>query len=376
MLKKVIYLISALAFAFGVWGFYIRLFIGEKDVNYGSYVVWGLWVAMYLFFAGAAAGSYMIAALEYLFQIPLFKGTGKPALWCALICMPAALTTIAMDLGHWERVWKVYLSPNFLSLLAQMVWGYTLFVLIILASLYVTLKRPEAWFIKPLFAVGLFLAIFLSGGVGALLGVNASRAYWHIGLLPAQFPFFSLATGIALSMVVMGWFAPPDENRPRLLLSLGYLTNILILIKTYFLWSDYSQSLYSGIPQNVAAVEEVMFGEYWWAFWIFQIGLGAVIPLIVLSIPQWAKNGMVNGWMGLFVLLGFAAARANIVFPALTIEELGGLATAFSGPHLSFEYFPSLLEWSIIAGVSGGAALLIVFGLERWFFNLPKEVQQ
>jgi len=85
---------------------------------------------------------------------------------------------------------------------------------------------------------------------------------------------------------------------------------------------------------------------------------------------------MVNGWMGLFVLLGFAVARANIVFPALTIEELGGLATAFSGPHLSFEYFPSLLEWSIIAGVSGGAALVILFGLERWFFNLPKEVQQ
>jgi molybdopterin-containing oxidoreductase family membrane subunit len=81
MLKKVIYLISALAFAFGVWGFYIRLFIGEKDVNYGSYVVWGLWVAMYLFFAGAAAGSYMIAALEYLFQIPLFKGTGKSRLY-------------------------------------------------------------------------------------------------------------------------------------------------------------------------------------------------------------------------------------------------------------------------------------------------------
>jgi hypothetical protein len=62
-----------------------------------------------------------------------------------------------------------------------------------------------------------------------------------------------------------------------------------------------------------------MFGEYWWAFWIFQIWLGAVIPLIVLSIPQWAKNGIVvNGWLGLFViLLGFRSCTRQYCFSRL-----------------------------------------------------------
>jgi molybdopterin-containing oxidoreductase family membrane subunit len=71
------------------------------------------------------------------------------------------------------------------------------------------LNRPEAWrSLSQLFAVGLFLAIFLSGGVGALLGVNASRAYWHIGLPGSPiFPFFSLATGHALSWLL--WVGLP-----------------------------------------------------------------------------------------------------------------------------------------------------------------------
>ena len=98
--KRLTYAVGALALLAGVWGIYTRLFVGERDVNYGSYVVWGLWVAMYLFFAGAATGAYMFATLEYLFNFKLFKGTGKAALWSALICMPAALATIGMDIGH------------------------------------------------------------------------------------------------------------------------------------------------------------------------------------------------------------------------------------------------------------------------------------
>lgn len=37
-LKKIFYGLGAVALLFGLWGFYTRLFIGEKTVNYGSYV--------------------------------------------------------------------------------------------------------------------------------------------------------------------------------------------------------------------------------------------------------------------------------------------------------------------------------------------------
>ena len=364
-LKRLTYLVGGLLLILGLYGFGSRLFIGERDVNYGSYVVWGLWVAMYLFFAGVSTGAYMIATLDYLFGVKLFQGTGKAALWGALVTMPAALATIGMDLGHMERIWKVYLQPDFGSLLAQMVWGYTLFVGIILLSLWAVFRKPRANWVKPLFALGLFMAIFLSGGVGALLGVNASRSFWHVGLLPAQFPFFSLASGAALMLLVLGWFAPADERRPQQLWVLGLMTVVLAVIKLYFLWTDFSQSIYGGIPDNVRAVNEVLFGRYWWAFWFLQIGLGTVVPVLVLLQHKLAKDGRVAGAMGFLVLIGFGVARANIVFPALSVPELEGLSTAFQGPHLNFDYNPSMMEWSVVLGVVGLATLAFLYGADR-----------
>lgn len=364
-LKRLTYILGGAALLFGLWGLSLRLFVGERDVAYGSYVVWGLWVAMYLFFAGISTGAFMFATLDYLFAVPLFEGAGKSALWGALVTMPAALVTIGMDLGHMERIWKVYFQPNFSSLLAQMVWGYTLFMLLTLACLWLAFRPVKPLMMKILMGVGLFMAIFLSGGVGALLGVNATRVYWHVGLLPAQFPVFSLASGAALMLLILGWFGPADERRPRRLWLLGITTVVLALVKLYFLWSDFSQSLYGGIPENVQAVNEVMFGQYGWAFWFLQIGLGTLVPTIVLLQPKLAKNGLWAGAMGLSVLIGFAVARANIVFPALSTPELEGLATAFQGPHLDFAYAPSLMEWSVTLGVVGAATLAFLFGADR-----------
>ena len=377
-LKRLTYGVGGLLLVLGLYGFITRLFIGERDVNYGSYVVWGLWVAMYLFFAGLSTGSFMIATLEYLFGVKLFKGTGKAALWGALVTMPAALATIGMDLGHMERIWKVYLMPNFGSLLAQMVWGYSLFLPVILLSLWLVFRKPESRWVKPLFAFGLFMAFLLSGGVGALLGVNASRPFWHVGLLPAQFPVFSLATGAAFMLLVLGWFAPKnDERLPQQLWVLSIGTVALAAIKLYFLWADFSQSVYGGMPDNVAAVDEVLYGRYWWAFWFLQIGLGTVLPIVVLLQPKLAKNGTWAGAMGFLVLLGFVVARANIVFPALTVPELEGLATAFTGPHLNFDYFPSLMEWSVVLGVVGASTLAFLIGNDRLSLLTPKtEVKQ
>jgi molybdopterin-containing oxidoreductase family membrane subunit len=371
-LKRLTYIVGSLLLILGLYGIGNRLLIGERDVNYGSYVVWGLWVAMYLFFAGVSTGAYMIATLDHLFNVKLFKGTGKAALWGALVTMPAALATIGMDLGHMERIWKVYLQPNFSSLLAQMVWGYTGFIFIVILSLWTIIRKPQAKWIKPLFALGLFMAIFLSGGVGALLGVNASRSFWHIGLLPAQFPFFSLASGAAFMLIVLGWFAAPSEHRPQQLWILGLTTVVLSMIKLYFLWTDFSQSIYGGIPDNVNAVNAVLFGSYWWTFWLLQIGLGTLVPVIVLLQPKLAKNGPWAGAMGFLILLGFAVARANIVFPALSIPELEGLSTAFQGPHLNFNYFPSLMEWSVIAGVVGAAVLAYLIGSDLLSLHTPK----
>jgi molybdopterin-containing oxidoreductase family membrane subunit len=365
MLKKVFLILGAVAVGIGLWGVYIRLTAGHSEANYGSYVVWGLWVAMYMFFAGVAAGSFMLATLDLLFNIKVFKGTGNIALVGSLATLSAALLCVWLDLGHMERIWKVYLQGNLSSIMFQIVWGYTLFGLSIVAALYLSIRRKQSVWLKVVMVIGLVLSIYVSGAVGALLGVQAARPFWHVGLFPVQFPVFSLASGAAMMLVLLGFVAPKDDpNRRQQLWILSILSAVLLIIKLYFLWADYSQSYYGGVPMNVEAVNTVLLGKYWWAFWILQILIGSIIPLIVLVQPRLAKQTKVAGWMGVLLLIGYAIARGLIIYPAQTVPELALLAQAFTGPHLTFLYFPSVMEWAVAIGAVGLATLAVLLGNE------------
>lgn len=366
MIKKISYALGTLALLFGLWGVYIRLFEGEQSANYGSYIGWGLWVAMYLFLAGLAAGAYMLATLDYLFNIPQFKGTGKTMLWTAVVTLTAGLASIGMDLGHMDRIWKVYLQPNFSSFLALMVWGYTIFLILILVSLYLAFTKPGQRVMKIVMWIGFITSILVAGGVGFLLGGNAARLFWHVGLLPVQFPVFAVASGVALMLMLVGWFMPsPDEKqRASLLWTLAIISVVTSVIKLYFQVADFTQSLYGGATDNLIAVQSVLTGPYWFSFWIVQIALGILIPIIVLSQPKLAKKGAVAGLMGLFLLIGYATARILIVVPGQVAPMLPGLAEAFHGPKLSYDYSPSLMEWSVTSAVMGFAILGILIGMD------------
>ncbi len=362
-IKRMLYALASLALLIGLWGVYDRLVFGHANTNYGSYVVWGLWVAMYLFFAGVAAGAFMVSTLDLLFRIPIFKGTGRIALWIALVSLGAGLTSIWLDLGHMERIWKVYLQGNPSSVMFQMVWGYTLFGLLMAACLFLAIRKPENRLLKALMGIGLILSLFVSGAVGALLGVQAARPFWHIGLFPVQFPVFSLASGAAVMLSVLAFFGPRDDpNRRQQLWMLSILSVVLVLVKLYFMWTEYSVSIYGNVPQSVDAVRQVLFGQYWWAFWILQLLIGSFFPLVVLSRKRLIENTMLVGWMGVCLLIGYAVARGLILFPALTIPELENLANAFVGPHLSFDYFPSPVEWAVTIGTVGMATMGVLLG--------------
>ncbi|GAB4421158.1 MAG: polysulfide reductase NrfD [Anaerolineales bacterium] len=366
MLKKISYAVGALALLFGLWGVYIRLFQGEQSANYGSYIGWGLWVAMYLFLAGLSAGSYMLAAFDYLFNVPQFKGTGKTMLWASLVTLPAGLASIGMDLGHMDRIWKVYLQPSFTSFLAWMVWGYTIFLILIVISLYFAFTAPEKKSMKTVMWIGFVLSILVAGGVGFLLGGNAARPYWHVGLLPVQFPVFAIASGAGLMLLIVGWFMPNLEEKQRgdLLWLLAIISIATGVAKFYFLFADFTQSLYGGATDTLIAVNYVLNGPHSFMFWGVQIVLGLLLPFIVLSQPKLAKNGTIAGLMGVFLLIGYAAARILIVVPGQVAPMLPGLGEAVHGPKLSFEYSPSLMEWSVTSAVIGFAILGILIGMD------------
>ena len=351
------------ALAVGLVGVAQRFLTGHEQADYGSYIPWGLWVGMYIFLAGLSAGLFLIASLDILLKLKAFAGTARMLLLATLVTLGAGLLFIWLDLGHPERVWRVYTNPNFNSVMAQIVWAYTAFGVLTLLALLLLLRNARDPLLSIVMAVGIPLALFLSSAVGALLGVAAARPFWHVGLFPIQFPVFSVASAAALLLVMVALFGPRESSQRRQLLWTLALTSVVLqAVKLFFLWADLSQSYYGGAPQNEEAIEALLFGRYWWAFWFLQIVIGSVLPVAVLIQPRLARRPAWALAAGAMILGGLVVARMNILLPALVVPQLEELEAAYVNPHLSLDYFPSVMEWQVfvfILALAVGAFLLV-----------------
>jgi molybdopterin-containing oxidoreductase family membrane subunit len=70
-------------------------------------------------------------------------------------------------------------------------------------------------------------------------------------------------------------------------------------------------------------------------------------------------------WVGVAAFLiatTFLATRLNIVIPGLIEPQLEGLDTAYVEGRLSFDYFPSLMEWLVFIFIGAIATGLFYAG--------------
>jgi molybdopterin-containing oxidoreductase family membrane subunit len=374
--------LSIIALLIGAWGAYERITVGHESTAYGSYVVWGLGVAMYLYFVELAAGAHLFATMEFISGYKPFLRLYRLALAVALAAIVGGLLNIWSDLGRPERFWEVYLRPNPNSVMAFMVWAYTLFIVVLLAQMLIEF-RPE-WMralgktyssqtqmrdrkiLRILMILSVPMVIAFSGGVGALFGVQGARPYWHVGMYPVAFIVTALVSGAGMMTFLAAFFIPDhDEEHQGLMSALRRLLAIFLVAEGLFVFADYSISLYGALPPNVAAIRQVLTGQYWWAFWIIQVLIGMVIPFVIAVTPGLGRNTVLTGLAGILVVFGFVAVRINVVLPALTVPEIEALRTAFADPRLGFTYFPSVGEWALAIGITGVVATLFLLAYER-----------
>ena len=198
-MKKIFYVLWAVAFILGSVGVAQRLMYGHELAAYGNRVVWGLWVAMYIYFIGLSAGAFLLSSLVYVFKIELFEKVGKLALITALVTLICALLSIWLDLGHMWRAYEVITRPNLPhSMMAWMIWLYSAYLLLLVFETLLAFRIESGKYVgeqlasyqkklQLLASIGIPLAIAFHGGVGALFGVIASNPMWHSALTPIFF---------------------------------------------------------------------------------------------------------------------------------------------------------------------------------------------
>jgi protein NrfD len=286
------------------------------------------------------------------------------------------------------------LRTNFGSVMGWMIWFYSAYFILLAVELWFAMRadlaacaQEKSWqarlcnvltfgrkdtsppalerdhnILRVLGSLGVPLAIAFHGGVGALFGVVGARPYWNSGLTPVMFLIGALASGGALLTFVTAIWGPnrgADEHR-KLVALLGQLVLGLLAFDLLLEWAEYSIGLYSSLPAESDGLRLVLFGPYWWAFWGVHLLLGSLIPLLLLVFG--GRSVVAVATAGALIAITFLSVRLNIVIPAQAIEELQGLRNAFTGPGLSFDYFPSLMEWLFFLWTVSLAGLVFLIG--------------
>lgn len=362
--SKILIPLLLVATGFGAFGLWDRLVFGKAHLAFGSYIPWGLWVGLYIYLVGVSGGAFLLAFLHHGLGVPELRRPARYAVPVALATLGAGLCVVWLDLGHMARFWYLFTRTNPSSLLAWMVWVYSIYGVVLLAMM-AAMTRGSRPALKWLSFAAFALVVTFGGGEGALFGVLGSKPFWNSGILPIRFLLSAFLSGAALvvfaSALFRRWPADAEDETAGRFLRRMLLVLLALNIVTEF--ADVSVTLYTGLPSVIESYRLMMFGQYWWLFWVVQIAVGLVVPIVLLASPVGARTA-VAGLAGFFIAAGYAGTKQNLVLPGLAIPEFRALPEAFVHPRLAVTYFPSATEWYLAVGVVAAAALAFVVAIE------------
>jgi len=384
---------GVIAVIIGCFGVFQRMTTGLINTNFGSIVPWGLWEAAYIYFIGLSAGSFLISSLVYVFGVERFEKIGRLSVFTAIVTLVCALMSIWVGLGHMFRVWHVLVFPNFHSMMAVIIWLYSTYLTLLLAEFWLLMRvdfvrgrdleglrgtlcrllalgstdtsddsaKKDRKIVKVLGTMGVPLAICFHGGVGALFGVVAARPFWHSGMFPILFLLGALVSGGALLVLISAIFQEGLKENKAIILELGKGVFALLLLDLLFQASEMIIAFKGGIPGHAAGFLTMMAGKTAFVYWVFHIGVGAVIPILIF-ITGLRNNAHWVAFACFCMVFGFLAVRFDIVVPGLSMEEVQGITHAFFSKRMTAYYMPSLMEWMVTIGIGGFGILLFSLG--------------
>ena len=191
------------------------------------------------------------------------------------------------------------------------------------------------------------MAFAFHGGVGGIFANIAAKPFWHGPMLPIVFLTGAFLSGGALFSTVVFIWRPnlTSKNFKKMMIFLGKTTLALLILDEILEISElYVGNFYSSAESDLW--NQILFGQYWYAFWIVHILIGVLIPLFLLTVK--GKTPGAIALAGLLIAGSFLAVRLNIVIPGMLHPEFKGIAEAWIHSKLTFEYFPSMMEWQVL----------------------------
>jgi Ni/Fe-hydrogenase subunit HybB-like protein len=325
-------------------------------------IPWTVLIVVYPYLTGLVAGAFTISSLYQVFGFQQLRPVAHFALLVSLCCMVVVPIPLLLHLGHPERAFNAMITPHTTSAFAIFAYAAAFYVILLMLETWFVFrpyivhaarqtKGPAGWVYrvatlgsddlsdkalgydrKWLFAlaiIGIPGAHGLHGYVGFVFGSLKSREWWSSDLMPAIFLFSAIISGTALVIVL---YVVSCKLR-KVAVDLACLK-----VMAYSLWGfmmftllleglEFASMVYRG-REGIDVIMEFVKGPLIVPFFILQFGIGALLPLLVLTFMIWYGNtgkALVAGVTAcaFLVLLSVFMMRWNVVIGGQEISKTG-----------------------------------------------------
>ncbi len=283
--------------------------------------VWGWEIPVYLFLGGMVAGMMIITGY-FLFKQRQGEETCscRYVPWVSLVLLSLGMFALFLDLEHKLFTWRLYTTFQITS---PMSWGAWILIIVYPAIFVTILITPPKWliekfpvvkkysnwlnerkiWIKNIGVANMILGAMLGMYTGILLSSLGARPLWNTSILWLLF----LVSGLSGAAAFVHMVAKNVYERELLAKAdNGFLIFELFVIALMII------GLLTSTQVHQDAAMLILSGPYAATFWVFVVGIGIVIPLIIQLM---AVNHKVNHtpWAPIMVIVGGLILRFVIV---------------------------------------------------------------
>jgi len=352
---------------------------GLSVTNLTDLVPWGLWITIDLSAIAMSAGAFLLCAAVYILDLKQYQPVARTATFIGLIGYSMAVLTLLLDIGRPDRFWHAVVFWNVHSVLWEVTMCVTLYLCVLVLesapiighTKWMQNRWPKVaqWMVRvhhyaPYLAiVGLGLSMLHQSSLGATYGVLKARPIWYRPDLSVLFMISAMAGGPSLTVLVTMLAA---RLYPRIQINdtiLEKITNFIAWVLIgylYFRFWDALSMTYTYMPGRTEGLRVLTKGILSFNFWVWEIILGAVVPIVILRSQRFRKQPVLR-----MIALGLVVAGVVAYRWDTTISGQLVLLTYLPNEIVAryTNYFPSFIEFLSGIGVIAYGALAVTLGI-------------
>lgn len=356
--KKNWSLLSLVLILFGAAGVINLLLNGEQVMGTTNSVPWGILISGYVFFAVAATGVGFISSLGHVFGIEKFQAIGKRALLTSLVLLLCGFGVLLFELGSPLKMLNFMFSPNLSAPIWWMGALYGVYLIMLVIELSYSLKNDHGK-VKTVATIAFFVKLAAVSNLGAIFATFYARPFWEGAFYPIHMIVTAVLSGAAVLIIVLYLFARNRDNYATSMVpALGKILAAFLAVTLFMEGWQVVIGLYGATAAKQSALVALLTGPLSLKFWLLQIAVGLVIPLLLLLKAGYANKNVLTA--SLLAVIGLLFMRVNFVI----VGQINPLWSNSESPVYN-TYVASWTEWSIIVGAIGATIFLYLLGEQK-----------